>query len=410
MAAVAGLRGTGDWGTDERPKNFRELILWRNPNGSAPLFALTARIASESVNDPEFNWWDEPNDLIRLQLNDPTDMSAVDTDVVVDSPDPDAANPGRPYGLATHLKVGDLLMVETAAEAAVFGNEIVQVDAITSATAFSIVRGVAGSTAAIILDDAFFLKLGSAFAEGTAAADAVSRNPIKYNNLCQIFKSSYEVTKTAEKTHARTGDAVANDKKRKVFDHSRDIELSFMFGQKFETTGANGKPLRYMGGLREFIPQDTTTIFSAATTLTQYMNAVSPVFDWDTTAGDERIVFCGNGYLNSLNDLAALSGQVRFTDVIKVFGMNLRRFVLPQGQLFLRTHPLMNRHAQYQNSAFIIDFSALKYRHLRDTFAEDNIQLPGDDARKGQWLSEISLEVRHGGLSCGYHGNLTTVA
>lgn len=27
--AVAGLRGTGDWGTDERPKNFREMILWR---------------------------------------------------------------------------------------------------------------------------------------------------------------------------------------------------------------------------------------------------------------------------------------------------------------------------------------------------------------------------------------------
>lgn len=27
--AVAGLRGTGDWATDERPKNFREMILWR---------------------------------------------------------------------------------------------------------------------------------------------------------------------------------------------------------------------------------------------------------------------------------------------------------------------------------------------------------------------------------------------
>ena len=112
MAAVAGLRGTGDWGTDERPKNFRELIMWRNPNGSAPLFALTSRIASESVNDPEFNWWDEPNDLIRLQLNDGTGMTSGDTAFVVDSPDPSAANPGNAYGLATHLKVGDLLMVE----------------------------------------------------------------------------------------------------------------------------------------------------------------------------------------------------------------------------------------------------------------------------------------------------------
>ena len=52
MAAVAGLRGTGDWGTDERPKNFRELILWRDPNGEAPLTALMAKMRKESTDDP----------------------------------------------------------------------------------------------------------------------------------------------------------------------------------------------------------------------------------------------------------------------------------------------------------------------------------------------------------------------
>ncbi|KKM79113.1 hypothetical protein LCGC14_1353210, partial [marine sediment metagenome] len=275
MAAVAGLRGTGDWGTDERPKNFRELIMFRNPNGSAPLFALTARIASESVNDPEFNWWDEPNDLIRLQINGV--LTATATAIVVDSPDPSASSPGIPYGTAQHLKPGDLLMVEKT-EVAVMDNELIQVTAVASATAFTADRGVAGSTAAGIADDAYLTKIGSAYAEGTAAASATSRNPIKYNNLCQIFKSTYEVTKTAEKTFARTGDVIANDKKRKVFDHSRDIELAFMFGQKYETTGANGKPLRYMGGLREFIPTDTTTIFGTGVTLSVYMDATSPIF------------------------------------------------------------------------------------------------------------------------------------
>lgn len=56
MAAVAGLRGTGDWATDERPKNFREFILFRNPNGTAPIFALMARVQKESTDDPEFSW------------------------------------------------------------------------------------------------------------------------------------------------------------------------------------------------------------------------------------------------------------------------------------------------------------------------------------------------------------------
>ena len=332
MAAVAGLRGTGDWGTDERPKNFRELILFRNPNGSAPLFALTSKAASDSVDDPEFSWWDEPNDLVRLQVNGA--LTNVATTVVVDSADPDATDPGRVWGLATHLKPGDLLMVEKAVEAVAIDNEIVMVTAVASGTSFTVTRGQAGSTAAAIADDAYLLKIGSAYAEGTLSPDARSRNPIKYSNFCQIFKDSYEVTNTAQKTRARTGKAVDNDKKRKTFDHSRDIEMAMLFGQKFETTGANGKPLRYMGGLREFIPPATTTIFSSNVTLTQYLNATYKVFDFDSPAGDERIVFCGNGYLNTLQHLANNNGDIQFGDVIKMFGMNLREFVSAARQDF----------------------------------------------------------------------------
>lgn len=408
MAAVAGLRGTGDWGTDERPKNFRELILFRNPNGSAPLFALAARIATEKVDDPEFSWWDEPNDLVRVQFD--AAFTNVATSLTVDSADPSASAPGIPYGNATHLKPGDLLMIEVAAEAQVFTHEIMQVATVTSATAFTVTRGVAGSTAIAISNNDYALKIGSAYAEGTTSPDATSRNPIKYSNFCQIFKNAYELTGTILETRARTGKALDNDKKRKTFDHSRDIEMALMFGQKFETTGANGKPLRFMGGLREFIPTDTTTIFGANVTLTQYLDSTTPVFDWDTPAGDERIVFCGNGYLNTLNLLANSNGQVRFGDVISVFGMKMREFILPQGRLFLRTHPLMNRHAQYKDSAFILDMGSLRWVPLRDTKSQDNIQANDADTRKGQWMTEAGLRVDRGGLSCGYHGNFNSVA
>ena len=53
MTAIAGLRGTGDWATDERPKNFREFILRRNHNGTAPLFALLAKVGKDAENYPE---------------------------------------------------------------------------------------------------------------------------------------------------------------------------------------------------------------------------------------------------------------------------------------------------------------------------------------------------------------------
>jgi hypothetical protein len=52
MSGIAGLRGTGDWGTDERPKSFREGILRFNPNGTAPIFALSSKAKKRTVTDP----------------------------------------------------------------------------------------------------------------------------------------------------------------------------------------------------------------------------------------------------------------------------------------------------------------------------------------------------------------------
>ena len=64
---IPGLRGTGDWGTDERPKSFRETILWLDPNGDSPLTALMGQATSENVDDPEFSWWEEENQQARIQ-------------------------------------------------------------------------------------------------------------------------------------------------------------------------------------------------------------------------------------------------------------------------------------------------------------------------------------------------------
>jgi hypothetical protein len=407
MAAVAGLRGTGDWGTDERPKNFREMILFRNPNGTAPIFALSARIQKESVDDPEFSWWDEPNNLIRLQVAGA--LGSGDTTVVVDSLDPTAANPDLVWGVASHLKPGDLLLVEPATDVATFVNEVLEVVTVLSDTSFTVKRGASGTSANSIANDLFLLLIGSAFEEGTPSPRAVSRNPIKYSQFTQIWKDTYELTGTAKATRARTGDVIRNDKKRKAFDHSRSIELAILFGQKSEVTGPEGKPLRTMDGLRNFMPSKTQNIL-ASTTVTNFLNAVFEVFDYDTPAGDERICFCGNAALNALNLMIQTDSntQIQFGGVITQFGMNFREFILPQGRLFLRTHPLLNRHGLYKNSMFLIDFSALRWRPLRgrDTTFKDNIQLPDEDTQKGQWMTEAGLEVRYGGLTCGYVGNI----
>lgn len=408
MSTFGGLRGTGDFSTDERPKNFREMIQWRNPAGSAPIFGLTSKAGKKTVNDPEFSWWDEPNDLIRLQSAQA--HAAGVTQIVIDSLDPTAATPSALYGSALNLKEGDLLMVEDTDSATWDGtvNEIVRVQSVQSSTTFTVARGQSGTTADTIADDAWLTLIGSAYAEGTSAPTATGRNPIKYSNFTQIFKDTYELTGTADNTEFRTGDAWSNDKKRKMFKHSMDIEMAMIFGRAAETVGSNGKPLRYMGGLRDYIPN---YVFSAAVTTDSFIDNLSSVFDFDTGAGDTRIGFFGRTALMELNKIIAATTNVKMElgNTIKVYGRNFRELIMPDGRLLISSHPLLSRHGLYKKSALILDFSAIKYVALknRDTKVKDDVQSKDEDVRRGYIQTECSLGIDGGGLSMKYIGNIS---
>lgn len=395
MSAFAGLRGSGDWGTDERPKNFRELILWANPNGSAPLTALMAKMAKESVDDPEFSWWQEKLLPTRLSINDSTGYTTTNTTLTI---------------LADGLKLvpGDLLMLEKT-EVAVLDNEIVQVSAVTSDTVIVVKRGRANTTPTAIADGAYFTKIGSAFEEGSLSPDISQRNPTKSTNYCQIFKTTVGITGTAEKIKIRTGDGWKQDKKRKSFDHSVDMEMAFLYGVPYEDTSGT-KPKRFTGGLRSFITTNVT-LFATTPTEDTILAALYPVFDYskDSSAGDQRVVFAGNGALNTLNKLARGSGtsQLRvLNETVKIYGMNLQRWVMPQGELAIKTHPLMNLHGRFTNCMFVIDPTNIKYRPLRDTSFKDNTQANDSDSRQGYWLTEAGIEVQHE-YTMAYLANIT---
>lgn len=393
MVAFAGLRGTGDWGTDERPKNFREMILWRNPNGSAPLTALMARMKTEKTDDPEFAWWEEELNAVRLVVDGAQTSVTTLIEVTVG-------------GLS--LVIGDILLVSKT-EVAGYDNELMEVTAVTDDTNIVCDRGVAGSTAAAISDLDLVTKIGNVYAEGTVSPTVSADNPVKLLNFAQIFKTAYELTGTAQVTRARTGDPLKNDKKRRMFSHSVSLELAFLFGKAFETVGANGKPKRFCGGLREFITTNAT-VYTALVTEDIFLDDLYRVFDYDAgNAGNERIIFAGNVFLNELNKIArgSASTRINFDGTLKAYGMELQKWILPQGTMFIRTHPLMNTHAVYEASAFVIDPSAIVYRPLRDTKPMENIQANDADTRKGQWMTEAGIEVRHE-KTMAYLGNFSS--
>jgi Family of unknown function (DUF5309) len=420
MSGIAGLRGTGDWGADERPKDFRESILFYSPNGDAPIFALTSKAGKRTVSDPQYFWWAESNTLIRLTTSAAA-LATTDTTVTVVSVDPTNTTMDVAYGTATHLKPGDLLLVEKA-DQLTFDNEILQVDTVLSDTQFTVLRGAGGTVAASIAGSSNLTVIGSSYAEGTSAPRAVSKNPVQFTNYIQIFKDSYEITGTADNTTARTGSAWSNDKKRKMFKHSSDIEWAFMFGRRVGDEvgtplfGDNGKPIRFMNGIRAQLPASRTTIFSGgppAVTAANFMDAVAPVFDFDLGGGDSRMGFCGNFARMELGKAiqGATAVKMELGNIIKVYGIAFQELVIPMGRLLLKSHPLLSRHPRYNKSMFIVDFSAVKYVTMKgrpDGKTFDDVQNKDEDVRRGYIQSDCSVMVDGGGLSCAYLGNIVT--
>ena len=101
--------------------------------------------------------------------------------------------------------------------------------------------------------------------------------------------------------------------------------------------------------------------------------------------------------------------RMELGNVIKVFGMDFQEFIMPQGRLLLKSHPLMSQHAIYKKAMFVLDFSVIKYVALkgRDTKTTDDIQTKGEDVRRGFVQTECSLMVDGGGISQAYLGNIS---
>jgi hypothetical protein len=380
MAAIQGMRGSGEFSTDFRPKNYRELFTLLEPNGNAPLNAMLAMGSSESTDDSEFkNFRDELPDR-KLKVNGAV-ASTSTTTITIDQTDDNK------------FAINGAIVVNSET------GEVMHVTADTASTTLTVTRNI-GGTSHQIADDAELFIAGFAAAEGGNSPTAISFDATVSNNFCQIFRTAFQVSNTLQSTYLRTGDKMDEAMTKALKLHMSDIERAMFFGIKHEESGSSASPTRFTGGLLNGLTNvtDMTTDFASygGSTAGQMTEAgfdsllISSVFKYGSK---QKIAFVGENVANSLQQI----GKDRWkpTTYEGAYGINLTQYQTFAGDLMVHLHPQFRQVPNMKNAMIIVDFPYLSYRYLegRDTTLLENRQAADADSIKSEYLTECGLEL-----------------
>ncbi len=423
ISAQLGIRGSTSFSSENRPENYREGLLYENPNGDFPITAILATQASKEITDDFiFHWFDK---------NLPTQAGAV-TNVYVNS------SLATPYVHATHQTtsgaVGDIVYAKVAEAvadefraghlASLIDKSYLTIDVNGEVTA--VVKNGASSYIAIKLREAdpgdatnslasvdYIQVTGSTQPEGATSPNAISYDPTHYESYTGIFEIPLSITRTAMRTRLRTVQQYKEAKREAREQMGVIMEKAILRSILFSGTGSNGQPQHDPSGIFQFVETYNSANvidFSTATTVngvdfsgrtweeagTEFLLTVQEQFG--RYGPEEVMTVGGSGALNAINNLN--HAETMFTSEpgsVTNFGMRTRNFVGQDQTWVLKKSPLMSQTVIDRNILIGFQPKNMVTRFIDDVwFKQDNNFRKGGfnsvDALKESYMAELGWE------------------
>lgn len=395
MALLTGIFNTTQNPAELNARSFSDTILRLFPNGSAPLWAMSAKAGKTKAKSSTHGYFSKTMTFVATASTSGDTSSA--TQITVDST----------AGMLPNMVLHNIATRENM--------RVISVDSSVLVT----VRRAFGRVAAATITTADkIIQIGTAYAEGSNRPDARRLQTVYVANYTQIFRNAWGLTDTARASMAEMGYSnVAEDRKDCGLFHSIDMESAVMFGQaKMDVSGS--QPLHSTQGVLDSIYQYAAANVNPASSTTSYAQLVTLVeapFNYSTDAGNngERIGFCDRKAMKVLTDIGRKSGQIQIMQSENAFGMKFTSFKFYQGTINMIQHPLMNGLNPTGGNLMIVDIAAVKLAYMegRDAVPEEygtngkQVEL-GTDGVGGSLTSEFAVEVINP-YACGYVTGLT---
>lgn len=380
-------------------RSFQANLLRIQPNGgAAPLFALSGYAKERRIKAVADSYWIKRAVFPSVTLANGGAVTSGATSFTVADASP--------------IVVGAVLMYYKSVAGSYSAPELLRIDSIAG-NVVTVTRGVGGTTATSIPDTTVLYQVASAFEEGSARPVARSIEMEEHTNFTQIFRDSWDVTRTAAQVSLEpTVDLQHENKEDAAFFHAQSIEWATLFGRK-GTQVINGRPARYMDGIESIITQFAPGNISAAAATTSFAQLeamLHPTLDYavDGRTGTTRTILAGSKAIEVINNIGRKSGYYELVPDNTHFGMQFRKFTTSRGTFELIEHPLLNAHAALRGTAIVAELGGLDFMQLQPTMHQD-VAFNGQDATSGVYTTELTVKVSNP-LAWGMIHNLTAAA
>lgn len=375
VTVVSGARATaGTQGIDSNSRviDMSDTIHVLDPN-TAPLMSLTNKLRKARCVNPKFEWLEDEYLPTSAAVSGTVTNSG--TSIVVAS------------GKGGYFRKGDVIK-------SLATGEVIFVSSVSSDT-LTVIRGIGSSAINDLGDTTTLLIIGNANQEGATGRDVKSSQKNPMYNYTQIFRWPYGITGTLDNSELYGGNDFAYQARKGGVEHKKQIEASFLFGERAEATtavkGGDGKtPIRYTGGFFEKVTTNVTTQQTLSMSVLETF--IRTGFRY---GGTGKLLFASRPIMSYINQIAVAKIQALVGD--KSFPLVLSEYLSPHGKLYLIEHRQLEgtgaNNQAYQGWAALVDMDSVWYRYLqnRDTKVRTNIQANDVDGRQDEYISECGL-------------------
>lgn len=367
-------------------RSFSGNLLRIEPNGSFPIFGLAGLARKKQIRAVAHSYYSK-RAVFPSVVVDGAHLAG-DTAITVDD--------------SSEVKPGSVLMMYLVTPGTYTAPELMRVVAVPDGVTITVTRGVGSTTPTAIADNAVLFEVGNAYGEGSNMPQARSISSEEHTNFTQIFRDSWNVTRTARQVALEPNIMQeAENKEDGAFFHAASIEWSTLFGRKQATTDPlnNNNPLRYMDGIESLVTQHAPGNINAAgatTTFKQLEQMLHPTLDFKTNRGgsSSRTLLVGSQAMETIQEIGRNSGYFELQADNTMFGTQFKRFKTTRGNWDMIEHPLLNSNDYLKSMAIIADMSSFDYRFLQDTIHQNTaFDTNGTDATSGVFTTELTMEI-----------------